>query len=85
VKGVSAEQIVEAFRKYMDHGNTPTTRAMFEQTFAGKVANPQFTADIGPLLAPGAAWDFAAAVANVRKELIERLPGDPWKGAADKK
>jgi hypothetical protein len=51
-KGVSGERIVEALHKYMEHGNTPITRAVFEKTFAGKLASPQFTADIGPLLAP---------------------------------
>lgn len=82
-KGVSGERIVEALHKYMEHGNTPITRAVFEKTFAGKLTNPQFAADIGPLLVPGHTWDLSAAVANVRKELIERLPGDPWKGAGD--
>jgi predicted nucleotidyltransferase component of viral defense system len=84
-KGVSGTRIVEALHKYMEHGNTPVTRAVFEKTFAAKLASPQFTADIGPLLAQGYKWDLEAAVSNVRKELIERLPGDPWKGAADKK
>lgn len=79
--GVNPTRIVEAFGRYMDHEGNPTTRAMFEKTFAGKLLNPEFAADMGPLLSRGYAWDMAAAAANVSSELIERLPGDPWKGA----
>ena len=79
-EGVSPDRIVEAFRRYMDHEENPTTRAMFEKTFAGKLSNAQFGADIGPLLAPGFKWDMSAAAENVSKQLIQRLPGDPWKG-----
>lgn len=74
------DRIVEAFGRYMEHEGNSTTRAMFEKTFAGKLANPVFTADMGPLLAPGHAWDMAEAATNVSRRLIEKLPGDAWKG-----
>ncbi len=45
-----------------------------------KSVDPRFTADIGPLLADGYRWDFDAAAAVVRTQLIERLSGEPWKG-----
>lgn len=73
-------RIVEVFRRYMDEEGHPTTRAMFEKTFAGKLDDPVFRADIAPLLAPGYEWDIDAAADNVRTRLIEILPGDPWKG-----
>lgn len=77
---VDPARIVEAFGRYMDHEGNPTTRAMFEKTFSDKLTNPVFAADIGPFLAPGYVWDLDEAAANVTSQLIERLPGDPWKG-----
>jgi len=41
----------------------------------------EFAADIGPLLAAGFTWDIKKAAPVVSSRLIERLPGDPWKGA----
>jgi hypothetical protein len=66
----------------MDHGGHRVTRAQFEQNLAAKMGDRQFTADIGPYLADGAAWDLDAAAQSVLKGLIELLPGDPWKGEA---
>lgn len=73
-------RIVEAFSAYMDHGGHRVTRAQFEQNLHAKLHDPQFTADIGPLLAAGYEWDLEAAAQSVSTGLIERLPGDPWRG-----
>ena len=40
----------------------------------------KLSADIGPRLARGYSWDLAAATAQVKAALIERLPGEPWRG-----
>ncbi len=64
----------------MDHDGHSVTRALFEQNMRQKRTDPQFTADIGPLLASGYSWDLAAAAAQVQASLIERLPGEPWRG-----
>ena len=64
----------------MNHGGSPVSRAQFEKNIAMKSVDPRFTADIGPLLADGYRWDFDAAAAVVRTQLIERLSGEPWKG-----
>jgi hypothetical protein len=56
------------------------TRAMFEQNLAAKRGDTIFTADITPLLASGRTWDFDVSFDLVWRELIGRLPGDPWKG-----
>ena len=58
------------------------TRAEFERNLAQKRADPVFTGDITPLLAPGQAWDFQAAFESVHQELVALLPGEPWKGWA---
>lgn len=79
--GVDPDRIVQTFGAYMDHGGHNITRALFEQNMHQKRTDPQFTADISPLLATGYSWDFAAAATQVQSALIERLPGEPWRGA----
>lgn len=76
----SPDRIVAAFLAYMRHGGHHATRAQFERNLAGKLTDPQFAADIGPLLSAGYAWDLARAADRVASDLIQRLPGDPWKG-----
>ena len=56
------------------------TRAQFEKNIAGKLSDPEFAADIGPLLAAGFDWNIKTAAPIVLSRLIERLPGAPWKG-----
>ncbi len=77
---VDPSRIVAAFSVYMDHGGHRVSRAQFEQNMAAKLRDPQFTADISPLLADGFSWDLEAAATSVSTGLIKLLPGDPWKG-----
>ena len=77
---VSPDRIIGAFSEYMERGGHKVTRALFERNFDAKLRDPQFTADIGPLLAATHKWDFAAAADVVSSRLIPLLPGDPWKG-----
>lgn len=79
--GVDPKRVVQTFAAYMENEGHPVTRAQFEENMHLKSVDPQFTADIGPLLASGHAWDFGGAAARVQEALIERLPGEPWKGA----
>jgi hypothetical protein len=60
----------------MDRGGHHITRALFEQNMDAKLRDPQFTADIGPLLAPGFAWDIDAAATAVSERLIQALPAN---------
>ena len=76
------ERIIRAFLTYMDNSGHSITRAQFEQNMAAKSHDPQFATDIGPLLAPSFSWNMDAAYAAVSEELIQRLPGDPWKGVS---
>ena len=78
--GVDPERVVTAFSAYMEHGGHHVTRALFEQNIEAKLRNPQFAADIGPLLAPGYRWDLEAAARGVSSRLIALLPGEPWRG-----
>ena len=64
----------------MEHGGHRVTRAQFEENMAGKLRDPQFRADIGPLLSADFEWRVDEAAKLVGSRLIERLPGDPWRG-----
>jgi hypothetical protein len=55
----------------MKRGGHNVTRAEFE--LEAKLSDPQFNADIGPLLAEGYAWDTKKAGDIVRTRLIPRL------------
>lgn len=77
---VDADRIVNAFGEYMTHEGHRVTRAQFEENIDAKLRDPQFTADLGPLLASEFSWDSGHAAANVLSTLIVRLPGDPWRG-----
>lgn len=76
---VDPARIVAAFSAYMDHGGHRITRALFEQNMVAKRGDPQFTADIGPLLAHGYDWDLEEANRAVSERLIAILPGEPAK------
>lgn len=80
-EGVSPERVVEAFVRYMREDGVRITRAMFEQNLAAKRTDRVFTADMTPLLANAQAWSFDEAFDLVWRELVGRLPGDPWKGS----
>ena len=77
---VNPERIVLAFTKYMEHGGVQVTRAMFEKNIAAKVRDPQFSADLEPLLAHSYRWDMDEAARKVGAGLVALLPGVPWKG-----
>jgi predicted nucleotidyltransferase component of viral defense system len=77
---IDPARIIPAFAAYMEHGGHHVSRAQFEQNMAAKMTDPLFTADITPLLAPGYSWDIHKARDAVAAQLIERLPGEPWRG-----
>lgn len=75
-------RILECFEKYMAHGGDSVSRAEFERNMHLKLQDKRFTDDIPPLLAEGRSWDLKKAVEIVSANLIEALPGEPWKGEA---
>lgn len=77
---VKPQRIVDTFTAYLDHDGHRVTRAQFEENLSGKLQDPQFTGDIGPLLSDGFTWDIDEAARVVLSRLIALLPGDPWKG-----
>jgi predicted nucleotidyltransferase component of viral defense system len=77
---VDPPRVVTAFSEYMTREGHAVTRAQFEENLVRKMRDPQFMADISPLLAPGHEWDAKAAARLVSSRLIARLPGAGWKG-----
>ncbi len=77
---VDPDRTVAAFSENMARDGHRVTRAQFEKNIEAKLRDPQFNADIGPLLANEYTWDGESAAATVRSRLITRLPGEPWKG-----
>lgn len=71
---VDSARVIGAFSEYMNRGGHTVTRELFEQNLASKLYDPQFTADIGPLLAPGYSWDIDDAMQAVSSRLIALLP-----------
>lgn len=74
---VDPDRVVHAFVEYMKHGNHSVSRAEFELNLRAKLGDSRFTADIGPLLANGFAWDIEAAAEAVRTQFIGRVPELP--------
>jgi len=77
---VSADRVVESYTRYMREDGARVTRAMFERNLAAKKTDALFAADMTPLLANGQAWNFDDGFDSVWRELVGRLPGDPWEG-----
>ena len=77
---VDAARVIQCFQRYMANDGASITRAEFEKNLHVKLADPTFAADIETLLVSGIEWDFESAADYVRRKLVARLPGKPWKG-----
>ncbi len=75
--------LVACLERYLAEEGRTVTRAHFEENLAGKRTDPDFRDDVGPLLRPGFAWDFEAAMDAVLRKIVALLAGEPWKGAED--
>ena len=67
------EDIIKAFRTYMDHGGQSVTRTQLEENLAAKLADPTFTADISPLLRSDFKWDIEGMARRVSTALLAHL------------
>ena len=76
-------RVVACFVEYMHREGHPVSRAQFEQNLHDKQSDVGFLHEVKPLLRAGVEYDAAAAITRVREVLIDKLPGDPWRGPAD--
>ena len=79
----NAGKIVAAFKDYMARDGVAVSRALFERNLAGKLRNPQFSADMSALPRAGLEWKPEEAAQTVARRLIRLLPGEPWKGETE--
>jgi predicted nucleotidyltransferase component of viral defense system len=77
---VDPATLLRCFTRCMTEGGHSVTRAQFEANLHEKAMDGDFRADVEALLRPGVRWDFDRALAAVRRDIIDALPGDPWKG-----
>ena len=72
-------RVIEVFQAYLRAEDLRVTRAEFERNITAKARSRLFIEEVMPMLAPGIAYDARAALDLVRRDFIERLPGDAWK------
>ena len=73
-------RVVDCFARYLEHEGARVSRAEMEMNLHEKLSDRTFVTDIEPLLAPGIEWNYKAAIEYLRRELVSRIPGEPWKG-----
>jgi len=73
-------QILHCFDRYMKHDGAAVSRAEYEANFLNKLRDPVFLEDIKLLVMSEVEYETANAAKAVHRELIARLPGEPWKG-----
>jgi predicted nucleotidyltransferase component of viral defense system len=75
------DKIIECFEHYLALERKTISRANAERRMLKKL-NQSLVEDIAPLLPPGVSFteaDALAAFGKVWRELIRRIPGEPWK------
>ncbi len=77
---VDADELLRCFHRYMSEEERRVTRALFEANLHEKARRRDFRGDIIPLLRPGTAWEFDSALDLVLSRIIQRLPGEAWRG-----
>ena len=69
------ERVVACFSRYMREGGHRVSRATFEENLHLKLADPEFRADMTPLLRPDFDWNVDLAGEVVMRQLLSRLSG----------
>ena len=77
--GVSPERILEVLRPIHERGGRAGHPRDVRAEPRREEDRRAFTADLTPLLASGQTWNFEDAFDSVWRELIARLPGEPWR------
>lgn len=78
---INMEEILRCFNNYLEREGSKISRAEFERNLLMKKNVAMFRGDIVPLLAADVKHDFDKDFDQVMRDVIEKLPGEPWKGA----
>lgn len=76
---------IECFDYYLTKQKLKISRAEFEENMHHKYKAISFREDIQPLLSKPNFnnYDFTSDFNLVMKDIIQQLPGEPWKGNAN--
>ena len=78
-KEPNPDRVIECFQRYMAHDGMSVSHAEFEANLAAKLASSAFREDLRLLVPAEVEFDAPKAMQIVKNELIEKLPGKPWK------
>lgn len=76
-------EVVRCFLAYIARQGLTISRAEFEESLYRKMEDSRFLGDVKPLLRDEHRFEPEAAFRLVKRELIARIPGDPWRGAPE--
>ena len=83
-KKITIDKILEVFLLHCQKAGLTITRAIFEKSLFDKAQHEDFRFDIVALLANGSNWKFEEAYDFVIKNIIAKLPGEPWNKTEEK-
>lgn len=76
---MDCQKVLKAFHHYNQFNNINISRAEFEENLLLKMKMQEFLKDATLVLTSRVNWKPEVGAALVMKELIEKLPGGPWK------
>ncbi len=77
---INIENVIKIFYQYCKREDQIITKALFEKNLAQKYLHPDFKIDMQALLTPESKWNFEEAFIHVNEKIINKLPGNSWKG-----
>ncbi|WP_136661251.1 nucleotidyl transferase AbiEii/AbiGii toxin family protein [Nitratireductor sp. XY-223] len=72
-KDANSQEIIAAFRAYMDHGGHAVTRQQLQDNLTAKLEDPDFNADISALLRSDFEWDLEGMAKRVSAALLDQM------------
>ena len=78
---LNPDRVLNCFNRCMRENGHSVSRAQYEENLENKRTDPRFANDIVPLLSLGTEWDQNEAADAVIRDLVSRIPGDPWRSS----
>lgn len=77
---IDPDEVVRCFLAYLEGQGLRVSRAEFEENLHAKIEDRRFLKDVSPLVRADVDFDPVLASEVVMRDLIARIPGDPWRG-----